>query len=387
VNTLPPHLNAITEARIIAEESGSDDDLFRLRELELAHLALPPTIDGIRRVRLMKADQISTTWEGWDVIGGERAFMRCLRPRWKTDPVMLRRMSQGASTTCSWHPSGDWPHLRVVTNGAPLIDRFPVEDIPSTTLLARLLGQGLYELDQLHSKGFVHGGPLAAFLIESQRGLTLAHMDAFNPVGSTSDDIKQLAATIMALDPLNADPVAQLAEEWTMSPPPTAADGLQLLNRCLSGTLLAERHRLSVAGRTASRLDRTSRLARAVRKLHTLAAPPAGKFCLKAGTDGVLVIAESDGDVVRGGAATDASEGRFLPLIYSPTQGLDAQCARFLLRSWALRSSGDEAHRVSINNELEADDTAADQLVRWMSAMARLRAARLLLTASHPAAI
>ena len=142
-----------------------------------------------------------------------------------------------------------------------------------------------------------------------------------------------------------------------------------------------------MAGRTASRWDRSSRLARAVRKLSHALPPPTGKFCLKAGADGVIVIAESDGDIIRGGAAADASEGRFLPIIYSPTQGLDAQCARFLLRSWALRGSGDEKLRGTINAELNASDEGAHQLIRWMSGMARLRAARLLLSASQSAAL
>ena len=77
----------------------------------------------------------------------------------------------------------------------------------------------------------------------------------------------------------------------------------------------------------------------------------------------------------------DAGEGRFLPVIYTPTQGLDAQSARFLLRSWALRGQGDETTRRTIQAELNSDDSQAERLVRWMSAMARLRAARLILRA------
>ena len=64
VNPLPADLNSITEARSAAEESGDDQALLALRELELAHLALPPVIDGVRRSRLLHFDAISTTWEG-----------------------------------------------------------------------------------------------------------------------------------------------------------------------------------------------------------------------------------------------------------------------------------------------------------------------------------
>ena len=64
---LPPDLNTITDARTRAEEDGDDARLFALRELELAHQALPPAIDGVRRVRLLATDAISTTWEGWNM--------------------------------------------------------------------------------------------------------------------------------------------------------------------------------------------------------------------------------------------------------------------------------------------------------------------------------
>jgi hypothetical protein len=75
----------------------------------------------------------------------------------------------------------------------------------------------------------------------------------------------------------------------------------------------------------------------------------------------------------------DAESSRFLPIIYSDSQGLDAQSARFLLRSWALRKQGDETLRAEIQTSLNARDIQAERLVRWMSAMARLRASRLIL--------
>jgi hypothetical protein len=95
-----------------------------------------------------------------------------------------------------------------------------------------------------------------------------------------------------------------------------------------------------------------------------------------------MVIAESDAHTVRGGAAADPG-GRFLPIVYTPEQGLDAQSARFLLRSWAMRGQGDEEQRREIQAVLQATDEAASQLTRWLSSMARLRAAKLLLEVSQ----
>lgn len=382
---LPPDLNVITDARIEAETAGDDARMLALRDLELAHQSLPPTIDGVRRVRLLTTDAISTTWEGWNLDGGERVILRCLRPRWKVDPVMTRRLGLDAIGEVSWHPDGDWPHLRTIAQGGLLIDRFPIEDVPSAAQLARTLGFGLAALARLHERGHVHPGPLAAFMVERDNRIQLPYLGGFDVCQSPADNLRQLAQTIFALDPVGSSPVAQLAEEWMVDPPPTAADGMRLLTRCLSGALLAERHRLSVAGRSTARMDRSTRLARAIRRLASLTTPPPGKFCLKAGTDGVLVIAESDGEVVRGGAATDVSEGRFLPIIYTQSQGLDAQSARFLMRSWAMRKSGDLEVQTAHNASLGTSDEAAGQLVRWLSAMARVRSASLILRAGRGA--
>ena len=64
--------------------------------------------------------------------GRRRARIPALPPtRWKTDPVVTRRMSRDATGDVSWHPDGDWPHLRSVAHGGLLIDRFPIEDVPS----------------------------------------------------------------------------------------------------------------------------------------------------------------------------------------------------------------------------------------------------------------
>jgi len=291
-------------------------------------------------------------------------------------------MGKAIDANLSWHPDGDWPHLRALAKGALLLDRFPVEDIPSTNRLARLMGYGLKALAELHGQGRVHGGPLAPFLVESTDIVRLVWMDPFACESTSAEDIQALATTILSLDPTLSDPVAQLAEEWAESPPPSAQDGIRLLVKCLSGVLLAERHRLSLAARSANRMSRTARLERAVRKLATATSPPAGKVCLKAGTDGVFVIAQCDGATVRGGAVADVNEDRFLPIIFTPDQGLDAQSARFLLRSWALREQGDETTRTEIQSSIDSTDQQAEQLVRWLSSMARLRAAKLLLSAA-----
>ncbi len=59
--------------------------------------------------------------------------------------------------------------------------------------------------------------------------------------------------------------------------------------------------------------------------------------------------------------------------------GQDRALRDFLLRSWATRASGDEDRRAEVLRQLGSDDVGTDGLMRWMSSMARLRTANLLL--------
>ena len=90
------------------------------------------------------------------------------------------------------------------------------------------------------------------------------------------------------------------------------------LTRCLSGVLLSQRHRLTVAARSAHRVDRKTRLGRAVRAMARAVSPPLGRVCVNVGNDGTMIVVESDGETIRGGAVADAAEQRFLPVIYTP---------------------------------------------------------------------
>ena len=371
------------DARAAAEAGGDDAALLRWRELELADAELPPVLDGARRTRLLCADALATTWEGWDLASGRRLLLRCVRPRWRRDAVMLRRLAraQRALDPPHWLPDGDWPHLRAEAPGALILDRLPAEDPPDTGFLARVLAGGLRGLDQLHGAGITHGGPLLAHLCEPaapHAPATLLWLGAFGAEGGPARDLADLGAAVAALDPDGDDPVGQLAATWATEPPPSADDGLALLQRTLSAALTDRRHRLSVAARHARRRQAAGRLLRAVTALAEALPPPPGRFCLRAESDGPVDLALSADGVIRGGAALRPPEGP-LPVIYSPAAGLDAQAARHLMRAWARRQSGDEALRQRVQAWLGGTDDGAAALVRWMSGMARLRAARLLL--------
>ncbi len=368
----------LTAAREAAERGRDDDALLELRSLEISASDLPPLIDGARRDRLLCADAISTTWEAWHTDSGARLLLRCVRPEWRRDPVMLRRMSRALQSPDppQWNPDGAWPHLRVEAPGALLLDRLPVEDTPDTVYLARIMAAGLSGLRRLHAAGLVHGAPLAAHLVEG-RSVRLLWLDRFGASGGPSADLAELGRTVAALDPEGLDPVGQLAHDWAELPPPSAADGERLFRRLLAGSLLSARHRIEVASRRKRRAGDLSTLRALTRRLSAALPPPAGTFCVKAERSGVLILIESDGQRVRGGAA--ASPGaRDLPLLYAPDQGLDAQAARAIQRAWSKRAEGDLAQMATVNQLFGATTRAADGLMRWLAATSRLRALRLL---------
>lgn len=366
-----------TAARERAEEARDDARLLLWRSLEVAGQELPPVIDGARRDRLLAADALSTTWEGWDTKSGARVLLRCIRPAWRRDPVLLRRMARALQSPDPplWLPDGAWPHLRVEAPGALLLDRYPVEDPADALLLARVLVAGLTGLARLHDAGLVHGGPLAVHMVEGRDRVRLLWLDHFAPEGGPARDLAELGRTVASLDPDLQDPIASLALDWAEDPPPSAEDGKRLVQRLLASRLLETRHRLELTRRRSRRQLDTTRLATLARRLAAAVPPPAGRYCLRADPGGVFVLAESDGREVRGGAAADLS-ARFLPVIYTPDRGLDASAARALLRAWARRQDGDRARQAEIQAALGGSEAGAALLVRWMSAVARLRTLR-----------
>jgi hypothetical protein len=370
-----------TARRAAAEASGDDRALLHWHELDVAIAGLPPVIDGARRGRLVHVDPLATTWEAWDVQDGTRLLVRCIRPRWKDDPVMLRRMARGARgpRPPEWR-DGEWPHLRAVLSGTPLRDRLPVEDAPSTSFLARVLGSGLDSLREFHERGLVHGGPMLDTLIENDDGaLALVYLDPFPSNPSEGDDLRELARAVTALDPTGDDPITRLADAWCETPPPSAEDGLRLVAKALAGDLLEIRHRLALVRRHTQRRGRVARLSRATTALWSAISPPRGTWCVRAGPGALLVVITCDGKQVRGGTAATA-DARFLPPVFDPERGLDAQKSRFLLRAWAARKQeGNEEERLRIQTQLGSDDEALTRLLRWLGNMARLRTARLLL--------
>ena len=377
-------LHSLREAALAARD---DRLLLELRSLERAADGLPVAIDGARRSTLVTIDAISATYEAFDP-DGHRLLLRCARPEWARDPVMLRRLARGARDApaglpaVAWLPDGDWPHLRLQAPAPRVVDRLPAEGAPDPHWMARLVGGVLQGLQLLHGAGLRAGDDLAAMVTEPVDGglSALCWLDAFDPGADPRADLAALGRLAAALDPSGTDPIAELGRAWADSPPPSAAVGLRLVQRVLADTLMQQRHSLALVRRHQTKATRVARLARLVRALEQSLPPPVARACLRAGDDGLLALIDCDGEHIRGGTAADPDPRR-LPLVWTRPTGVEVQRARWLLRAWATRTTGDPIMRDEAQRELGGDDSRTALLLRWLQATLRLRSARLLLAA------
>lgn len=358
-----------------------DHALLDQRDRDLVDGELPRVIDGARRGRLIARDPVSTTWEAFCLETGVRLWLRCLRPRWRDDAAVRRRLCHGEAPggpRPRFQGGGDWPHLRWTRPGTPLADLLPVDEPMPLATRVGILARGLQGLHQLHERGLCLGEPVEQVLVLANDGPRLRWRDPFAAGGAPEDDLKGLARVVLELSPSASDPVAHLCLAWVDHPPLRAADAEALVRQAMAASLLRQRHALALVARNTERRRRLGRLARAVNRLETVLPPPRLRCCVRAEHFAGLLVVESDGERV----VTGAVDSPGAPLdreVWSAARGLEAMGNRQLLRAWNRRRSGDEERRLEAQAALGSSDEHTVLLMRWLSAMSRLRSARMLL--------
>lgn len=368
----------------------NDEKLYELRELELTEEGWPTQLPNLKRIGLISADKISTTWECWSISLSQRVLAKVLRPIFSKDPVWRRRFSSGASWLSTSaklnqavpHLDGKWPHVIFPIEGTLLSDCYSDSDSDNSIVESRLLAQcllaGLEGLGELHSKGLIHGAITRDCIVLERQRARLIWLDSFAISGGPSSDISDLAQSLTTLDPQGVEPLGALVGTWINEPPPNVEIAKALLVRTLAAHLTSRRHQLILRSRIMKCRGGEARLLRAVKSLSKALSPPTGKFCLKADEDGIMVVAISDGERVTGGGVA-SMPANFIPTVFSPENGIDPSASRVLLRSWATRRSGNQPLQAKVMADLGGDNKGAEQLCLWLSAQARLRAARKLL--------
>lgn len=359
----------------------TDRELLDQRDRDLVDGELPRVVDGARRGRLIARDPVSTTWEAFCLETGVRLWLRCLRPRWRDDAAVRRRLCHSEALggpRPRFQASGDWPHFRWTRPGTPLCDLLPVDEpLPLATRVG-ILARGLQGLHELHERGLALGEPVEDVLVLAHDGPRLRWRDPFAAGGQPEDDLKSLARVVLALAPRASDPLAQLCLAWVDHPPLQAADAEALVRQAMAASLLRQRHALAFVARNSERRRRLGRLARAVHRLEIVLPPPRLRCCVRAEHFAGLLVVESDGERV----VTGAVDSPWAPLdreVWSAERGLEAMGNRQLLRAWNRRRTGAEERRREAQSALGSTDEQTVLLMRWLSAMSRLRSARMLL--------
>ncbi len=363
-----------------------DPHLLRLRLAERADEELPRLVGGLRRDRLIAHDALTTTWHGWCQDDGRQGAVRCPRPAWRRDPVLLRRLERGVNAArglqglapARWVSHDPSPHVRYRLDGIPLASLLPAEDPPDPLLLVRWLGTGLETIAGLHARGLAVKGLTPHQLLLTSERATLLWLDPVEAPADPVADVSALATCLLLLDPDRLHPIVQLMEPWIADAPGSAAEASTLLRRSLADHLVASRHSLAMRSRSTDRGTRTARLYAAAQALQRAVPPPPGRCVLRAGHDRVLYLVDSDGESIRGGAAAGVPPHGLLPL-FTPRRGLDAPAARTLLRAWARREDGDGELRLATQARWEGSDEHGAAIVRWLSVASRLRRAQLML--------
>lgn len=316
------------------------------RELTLADRALPVILGPARRGTLWQADRLSSTWQGVWLASGEPCRIRCLHPRWATEPA-LRRLFDQATAGLPFDHEG--PGLRIrKAPGVPLRELLPAEDPPDDRLLLRLAVAGLAALARAEAQGRPGLLPWPALLHLGPEGVEVIDMGAPLPSDPPGAALRGLAALARDLDPEGRCPTTELFDGLAEAPTLRAEEAAHQLRQALARRLLAERHRLVLDARGQQGRDRASRLLRCLRRLEAF--PPPLPSPGPADRSPVLWRARlsPETEPVR---------------IWSRAEGLDPLAGRALLRSW--RAAGAPAEQAPP--------------MRWLQAALVLRRARLLL--------
>jgi hypothetical protein len=123
------------------QKLGPEHPLTRqLRDARTAAAGIPPRLGRFRRDRLIAWDRSSTTWEAWDLEGGQRVLLRAARAD-----------AWGRPITGHGLPIRDgWPHRHSPPFLCTLADLLPLEDPPDMLWAVGIVTAVLRDLDAVH---------------------------------------------------------------------------------------------------------------------------------------------------------------------------------------------------------------------------------------------
>lgn len=344
--------------------------------LAVADQGVPLLIAGVRRSRLIRWDEWTTTWLGSDVATGSRTMVRVVRPHLATDPVVRRALRRDARALGAIDPSLRWvehplPALRRPIVGATL-SADTAEDNDGGRLV-RLLLTGLASLDRWERAGVPTPGLAPEEWVVVDGNLTVACLTAGDAPGDPSTELVHLAHALRRWwggGPTT--PVDAVLDGFLTFPPESVQTAARLTRRALAEHLTGLRHSLERRNRVLAVKAHGGRLTQLLDRLAHSMPPPSGVGAVGVDLDGHVRIVRSDGHRVAWG-----THGRDLRTVVEDGV-LDPVESRRLLRA---RAAAPPNPRLSA--QVDGSEEFTEAVCRWVSSAHHLRTLRLLIERSR----
>ena len=359
---------AVAAAERAADRAPGDPGL--TDALRLAHgwatadQGLGAVVGGVRRERLLRYDEISTTWLGVRILDGRTAMVRVLRPSFARDPVWSRHLARAlhALAPLGVAPSLDDGALVAPLLGIPLGSRTPGAASPVATV-----ARAVAALARAENAG-VSLPVLAPDEVRLQGDqVTIVCLTVDGPA-AFADNLSILADGLVPTESDDADAVLAGFQAF---PPRDAQDAAESLSRLFADSLASKWHTLRSRHARSAHLDRCARLLETITRLEGSLPPPRGRGAVGVDLDGRVTAVVGDGVTVTWGpVGGDPHE------VWSVSEGVTPREARRLLRARSAAPDNPRLHR-----QVDGDPRYVDAIGQWLAAALSVRTLRMLVSA------
>jgi hypothetical protein len=335
-----------------------------------APTTLRPVVGGVRRERLVRWDDWTTTWIGVDVHTGGRAMVRAPRPH--ISPVLRRALLREGHALRAILP-GLWVHepecCLTLPLPHPVYRSRPHGGSAHPDALVPLVVRSLHVLGDWESAGLAPSDPSPLELCDAGDHLYIATLTLADSTDLSAAVTLVAEALEVWWDAQQEHPLANLVRGLLTLASTSATEAASLATGALASHLADLRWELERRQLQLRRASRAVRLRHAVESLVAAMPAPVGVGAVGVDMEGSPLVVTSDGSDIVFGTSDDQQ-----PLLLEDGR-LNVSVARHLVRS---RASAPISPR--LNHEVGGKASDAERLSRWTTARLDLRTLRLLLS-------
>lgn len=328
---------------------------------------LPAVVVGIRKSKLVRWDDFSSTWDGISVSSGRHCRVRVYCPPKRSKQSWERFVDEASQLSAhraiSLNSQADQTPCYSTEVGAALGPESPINFDQTNALLGRCL---------LTIRNHLQVGLYAARLTVEDLKMTAQGIEVIHLGGggrcSQPDALKTLARLVISLTSVQDNPVTDLLHGWCLLPPTNIDDAGQLWTQTLATMLTQRRHQLAFDEEGLMHIERKLTLFMTLQRLQKHSPVPIGKATIATDLSGAKIVVRADGQTIT------ATNGNAEPkLIYSRERGVQVLTARRLARF---------ASMARISEATPSESLLRERTIKFIEASLGLRTLLLLLKPS-----